>query len=157
MYWNPPKNNHIIYEALSAIADNRLIFIDSNKAQCISTSHGKHYDIEYDLTNMAIMSNDNMAYYVNEVSYPMVAILLEKGKINYDRKILEYLKDIHWKDINQRFKNDYMKSVNFVLSSLAQNNVDIEYIKREVNNIWKQLINLKLTILGNKKLPPNVY
>lgn len=158
MYWNPPKNEHIVYEALSAIADGRIISSDDKKsAKCTSPSKGKFYTITYEPETKSIMSNDNMAYYVNEVSYPMVALLLLREDIKYDETILEDLKSIYWKDINQRFKNNYMKSVEYVLSNLKTKGKDTEKIVKEVKNIFAQVLDFKLNILGEKQIPPNAY
>lgn len=157
MNWLKPKDEHIIHEALSAIADERLELIDENNAKCTSTSKGKFYTIKYDPATESIMSDDNMAYYRDEVSYPMVALLLSRGNINYDHEILQYLKGIKWKDINRKNKNDYMKSVNEVLSNLDEKDVNTEVIKTEVNKIFQLILNLDLKKLGEKILPPQAY
>ena len=89
MVW---KKAHIskIYEALTAIADGRIELISTNKARCFSSSKGKFYEVEFDPQTNGIMSNDNTAYYTDSVSYPMIALLMLKGKITYDQ-IYEYL------------------------------------------------------------------
>ncbi len=155
--WLKPKDEHIIYEALSAIADNRFELIDECNAKCTSTSKGKFYSIQYDKSLNAIMSNDNMAYYRGEVSYPMVAMLLVIGAFEYDKTILEALKEIPWKDINQRNKNDYMRSVEEVLRDLETKGIDVEKIKTETQRIFVWVMGLKLKYLGDKVVPPNAY
>lgn len=157
MKWNPPKDEHIVYEALSAIADNRFTLVSESEAQCYSTSRNKFYSVHYDSENSAIMSNDNMAFYVDEVSYPMVAMLLVKGKLEYNPEILKYFKDIKWKDINQRNKNNYMKSVNEVLEDLTSRGVNTQQIKNQVNDIFEDLLRLELNRLGKKQTPPKAY
>jgi hypothetical protein len=155
MNWLPPKDEHIIYEALSAIADKRFEMIGDSKARCTSTSKGKFYEIE--LIGNAIMSNDNMAYYRGEISYPMVAMFLEKDMYPFDREILNHLIGIRWKDINQKNKNDYMKSVGEVLAKLSNQGVDTEHIKSEVSKIFVELIDTTFTYLGERKTPSNAY
>jgi hypothetical protein len=157
MNWLPPTDEHIIYEALSAIADGRFEMIDENNAKCTSTSKGKFYSVKYDAASNSIMSNDNMAYYRDELSYPMVAILLSKGEVKYNESILGNLTDIKWKDINQRNKNDYMKSVSEVLANLKRNGVNIDLIENEVAKIFEFLNTKVLSKLGNKISPPNAY
>ncbi len=157
MNWLQPKNGHIIYEALSAIADNRLEMTSENTAKCTSTSRGKFYTIEYDPKSKSIMSNDNMAYYRDEVSYPMVAILLARGDIAFNFEILQHFKGIKWKDINQKNKNDFMKSVKEVLETLEENGIDIETIKLEVMQIFESVVKINLKKLGEKVMPPNAY
>lgn len=155
MNWLNPKDEHIIYEALSAIADKRFEMISDTKARCTSTSKGKNYEIE--MIGNSIMSNDNMAYYRGEVSYPMVVMFLEKGMYPYDKEILKHFVGIKWKDINQKNKNDYMKSVGQVLDSIQKSGGDIEHIKGEVNRMYKELCDTTFQILGEKKLPPKAY
>lgn len=157
MNWNTPRDEHIIYEALSAIADNRVKLVDDNTAHIYSSSRNKYYIVMYNQDTKEIMSNDNMAFYVKEVSYPMVVMILIKKEVEYDKSILIHLKNIHWKDINKKNKNNYMKSVNEVLEILKEKGVDIEIIKNEVNNIFKNILSLKLKHLGKKLSPPNAY
>jgi hypothetical protein len=157
MKWIKPKDEHIIYEALSAIADNRFEIVSNTNAKCTSTSKGKFYEIEYNQEAKEIMSNDNMAYYRGEISYPMVAMFLLKKEIPYDENILIHFANIPWKDINQKNKNDYMKSVAEFLKRLETNGIDVTYIKDEVGRIFAYISNLELSYLGNKTRPPNAY
>lgn len=157
MKWLPPKDEHIVYEALSAIADGRFELIDENNAKCTSTSQGKFYSVKYDPASQSIMSNDNMAYFRDEVSYPMVALLLQRGDIKFNQEILNNLAGIKWKAINQKNKNDYMKSVEQVLADLQAKGVDTELIRSEVNKIFQSLNSFELNKLGAKVFPPKAY
>lgn len=155
--WLEPKDEHIVYEALSAIADGRFELTGESSAKCTSTSRGKFYTVNYDPDTNQIMSDDNMAYYRGEVSYPMVAMLLAIDAFEYDHTILDALKGIAWKDINQRNKNDYMKSVGEVLRDLEEKGVKIEIIENEVKRIFTWITGLELKYLGNKVVPPKAY
>lgn len=157
MKWLKPRDEHIVYEALSAIADGRFELTDETTGKCTSTSKGKFYTITYDGDSKEIMSNDNMAYFRGEVSYPMVAMLLVKGECSYDKSILEHLKNIAWKAINQKNKNDYMKSVDQVLKDLEEQKVDVNLIKNEVKKIFEFILAIELSYLGNKTFPPKAY
>lgn len=157
MNWLPPADNHIIYEALTVIADRRAEFVSENLLHCTSSSKGKFYTVSYEPSTGAIMSNDNTAYYVGRVSYPMVVMLILKGKLTYSEKILEMLEGIVWKDFNQMFKNDYLKAVDYVLAEKAKQGVDVEYIKREVEKIFQALLKIEIPILGPKQRPPQGY
>ena len=79
------------------------------------------------------------------------------GEIEYGDWILNDLKGIYWKQINQKFKNDFMKAVDFVLVDLDKQGKDIELIKKEIERIYKQVRNLKLEMLGEKTFPPQAY
>ncbi|MEI6462536.1 MAG: hypothetical protein WCO33_02600 [bacterium] len=157
MYWSKPKDKHIIYEALSAISDNRFNPSSESLAVCFSSSKDKFYTIEYDKNTNSIMSNDNMAFYVGEVSYPMVALLLSNGTIEYDKEILKPLSGIKWKEINQKNRNDYMKSVAEVLANLKSKGHDILIVEKEVDRIYSEVLKLNLKMLGQKVFPPKVF
>jgi len=158
MYWELPKDEHCVYEALSAIADERIALNEKRDgAKCVSTSKGKFYTITYNPETKSIMCNDNMAYYNSRISYPMIAFLMLNGEIEYEDWILNDLKGIYWKKINQKFKNDFMKAVDFVLNDLEKQGKDIKAMKEEIDRIYKQVRNLKLEMLGEKTFPPQAY
>jgi len=96
-----------VYEALGCIADKR-IEIEGNKAKVFSSSKQKFYSIEFDGKN-SIMCNDNGSYWQGYLGYPSIAFLMLKGKVDYNSKFVEALKDISWKDLNVKFKNNYEK------------------------------------------------
>ncbi|MFA6602758.1 MAG: hypothetical protein WCT01_03050 [Candidatus Shapirobacteria bacterium] len=156
MIWKKPHISKI-YEALTAIADSRIELDGPNKAKCFSSSKGKFYETEYDSATNQIMSNDNTAYYTDSVSYPMIALLMLNGKIEYDQSLLETLKGIYWKDINQKFKNNYDQAIEFVLTDLSNKGVDISSLKLKIDNIFSNVCNLELSFLGPKRLPPSGY
>lgn len=154
-YWKIPTDEHIVYEALSAIADGR-VELGTNTAKCFSTSRNKFYTIDFNTHNLEFMSDDNMAYYKTEVSYPMVAVLLLTEKIQFNKNILPYFKNIPWKDINQKNKNDYMKSVREFLQTIPTETVR-EEIRKECLQMFNEANKLSLKLLGNKKLPSKAY
>jgi len=154
MKWKvPPKIK--IYEALGCIADNR-IEIDGNDAKIFSSSYGKFYSVKYDGNN-AIMVNDNGSYWTGHLGYPALAFLMLKGKIRYDQKSAEALKDIKWKDINVQFKNDYEKTQNHVLEIVKQRGYHIEEFQETIDNIFEQIKNLDMDLFGPRVKPPQGY
>ena len=151
MIWKKPHISKI-YEALTAIADDR-IEINGNKAKCYSSAGDKFYDIQYDSINGGIMSNDNSAYYTYSLSYPMIAYLMLINKIPYEKKLLDILKDICWNDINKSFKNDYDKSIKLVLGELKSEGEDIDFIKNEIQKIYNFVCKLEIKTLGKLQKP----
>ncbi len=151
MIW---KNPHIsrIYEALTAIADNR-IEINGNRAKCYEFGNDRVYDIQYDPVNGSVMSNDNAAFYTYSLSYPIIAYLMSIGKIPYQKKLLEIFKNVCWKDINQHFKNNYDKSIRFVLEGFKKEGQDIDFIKMEIKGIYDFTCNLQIKTLGKLQRP----
>lgn len=161
MNWQPPHISKI-YEALTAIADNRMeLSEDKRTAKCFSSSKGKFYEIEYDKETRSIMSNDNTAFFKGEISYPMIAMLMLLGELPYTVELANYFINIPWKDLLQKHKkkgkNDYDAGVAEVLATLSEKEIDITPIKTEVEKIHKIALDLKLERLGKMRFPPKGY
>ena len=157
MFWSTPPISKT-YEALGAIGDNRIEIIDGkNEAKIYSSSRNKFYTVTWndDLTQM--MCNDNSAYFKGELSYPMIAILMLKDKVEYDSQLPEMLKGIKWKEINIKVKNKFDKLVEFVLEELTQKGTDVEFLKTEITKIEEQVGKMKVEYLGKKVFPPKGY
>ncbi len=155
MIWKKPHISKV-YEALTAIADNR-IEINGNNAKCYSSSGEKVYDIKYDPKIGSIMSNDNAAFFTKTLSYPMIAYLMLIGRIPYEKSLLQIFKEIYWKNINQKFKNDYDKSIKYVLGEMKRNGEDVEFVRREVKKIYDFTCALQVKTFGALQRPPKGY
>jgi hypothetical protein len=154
--WLPPHISKI-YEALSAIADKRIEFVGENEAHCTSTSRGKYYTITYDPKSNSIMSNDNTSYYTPNLSYPMIAFLMMKDVVKYDQSLLAPLQDIPWKDINQKFHDDYNLGLDYYFYNHFPKNLSAEDFKQKIESIYTFTCSLKLNHLGKKTKPPSGY
>lgn len=150
----PPKIK--VHEALGCIADKR-IEIEGDEAKVYSSSRGKFYTVRYDSDKNAIMANDNASYWVGYLGYPSIAFLMLKGVIKFDPRFAEALKDIKWKDINTKFKNDFVKTEEYILEITKKRGVLDEEINKEVDRIYAQIKSLKIKKLGEKILPPQGY
>lgn len=133
-----------IYEALGAVADDRLELIDDTKAKCYSSTGNKYYDIEYNKNEKAIMANDNASYWNGYLGYPAIAYLLKIGELEYRPELAGLLKGVAWKDINQKFKNDFGKA-------------DVSELRAYAKQLTEDLKALHLTKLDKRKLPPKGY
>ncbi|MCQ3944874.1 MAG: hypothetical protein DPW11_03810, partial [bacterium] len=150
--YSPPHLSKV-YEALTAIADNRFELVSDTELKIYSSSRGKYYTVTYDPKTNQIMSNDNTAYYTHSVSYPMLALLMLRGDLKYDPTLLSPLSNIIWKDIMTKHKNDYDAGIVEVLSSLAKKGVDIASLQSKIAAIYADACKLTLSPLG-KRLPP---
>lgn len=158
-YWKKPKDEHIVYEAFTAIADGRVEKSGEGKYKCFSSSGNKFYSLTLvnDSEFCSFMSNDNMAYYRKEFSYPMLAVLILEKIISVDTQVLNHFKNVFWKEINTKNKNDYMKSVNEVLVGLESKGIDVEKIKNEVSEIYNKICDMKFLILGDFKVSEKIF
>jgi hypothetical protein len=142
----PPKSK--IYEALSAIADNRVNITSETGALVTSSSLDKIYTVGWSEDFTQITSNDNASYWQGYIGYPILTVLMVKGKVNFDRRITEHLAGIPWKKINKQFKNNYDEAIESVLDSLEEKGVDTKTLRKEIERIMTQLEQLSL-----KKMP----
>ena len=144
----PPKEK--IPEALSAIADDRIELKD-NKADVYSSNRSKSYLVEWN--NNEYSSNDNATFWQGYPGYPIIAILFVQNKLEYDKKLLDYFKNIDWKKTNTKFKNDYKKSLDFIIQELDEDTKN--YIYNEIDKIYSKLETMDIVIKRSRLYPPS--
>jgi len=153
MLWKHPPQIKI-YEALGAVADGR-VEISGNSGKVYSSSRNKYYDVNYDPDKQAIMTNDNGSFWKGYLGYPAIAFLMKKGVLSYSPRIGELLANIAWKDINQKYKNDFDKTLEFILSTKTDE--EKKMLADFVFKVDVEIKELKLGILGSKVKPPEGY
>lgn len=134
----PPKAK--IYEAFSAIADKR-IQIKDKEALVKSSDWTKEYKIKWQ--DNKISSTDNATFWQGYPGYPVIALWLELGIINFNKEIVFNFKNINWHELNNKYKRDYDKAVNEVINTLTNK----ETILKEVDNIYDQIAKLDFQIV----------
>lgn len=153
MKWKHPSITKI-YEALGAVADDRVL-VSGNSAKVYSSSRNKFYNVNYDAVSGQILSNDNSSYWKGELGYPSIAFLMKTRILAYDADIANILKGVPWKDINQKFKNNFEKALEFILSTKTQKERnDLRILCEKVDVEIKKL---NLGLLGEKVTPPDGY
>ncbi len=103
-----------------SIGDGRFEVKDTT-ARVYSSSGNKYYEVVYNPDKNSITANDNGSYWVGYLGYPSIVLLLVLGVVTYDSKLAEYLKDFAWKDINQKFNNDFAKTQKYIDERLLSN------------------------------------
>ena len=88
-------------------------------------------------------------------AYPAIAFLMKSGIVSYDQSLATLLKDIAWKDLNQKFKNNFEKTLEYVLSSKSKE--DRASLEAYVQKVQAELAALDLSLLGKKMKPPDGY
>ncbi len=155
MFWKlPPRIK--IYEALGAIADGRVEVME-NTAKVYSSSKKKVYIVEFDPSNNAITANDNGSYYQGYLGYPAIAFLLVKQIISYNKTVLPWLRDIPWKDINTKFKNDFEKTEQYVRELVVGRKGDLKVLDEDIHDIETAIFELSLEKLPSNRKPPEGY
>ncbi|HOP65817.1 MAG TPA: hypothetical protein PLX66_02225 [Bacilli bacterium] len=145
----PPREK--IHEALTAIADERIILNkENNSAEVFSSDRSKKYLVEWN--NEEYYSNDNATYWQGYPGYPVIAVLLMQGKIDYDKDMLIYFKNINWKALNNKFKRDYAKSVESIYASLDK--IVVIDLETKIDKIYQDLAKLNIIIKKSRLYPP---
>jgi hypothetical protein len=151
--WNsPPKAK--IYEALTAVADARVTLAGAEKAEVVSSDGTKAYHVEWSPSENKITSNDNASYWQGYMGYPIIAVLMVLGKLDYKTEIANLFTGVPWKQINRQFRSDYTKAIESVLAGLEAEGTRRQVVIDEVDRIMAQIENLKLEKLPRRKRPP---
>lgn len=153
MKWkNPPITK--IYEALGAVSDGRVEG-DLLEGKIFSSTRNKFYTVTFEPETNSIMCNDNASYWHGYLGYPAIAFLMKNGILSFEKEYGDILLGIPWKDINQKFKNNFEKALEFILSSKTEE--ERNRLRDFVNKVSKEIEGLKLNFLGEKTIPPEGY
>ncbi|WEV64685.1 hypothetical protein [Bifidobacterium sp. ESL0732] len=138
-----------IYETLSAVADGRVeLCAAESKAIVTSSARTKRYTVM--ISERLYTSNDNATYWQHYAGYPIIAVLIEQGRISLppdSRPLLEHFKNINWKRLNTDNKNHYDQAVSQFLFSTGH----ADEIEKLVRNIYEQANGLPFAVKGNRK------
>jgi hypothetical protein len=145
-YWKLPPPEKI-YEAFSVIADGRYTMEAAGEITVTSSGGDKKYRVTWKEDEtvagpvIMITSNDNASFWQGYTGYPIIAVLMIIKKITFDSGLLLHFKGVSWNEINKRYRNDYAKAADEVLSKVEKDAV--QKIKPEVESIYRQLEVLK--------------
>ena len=148
----PPKAK--VYEAMGAVADERVTITGHTTAEVQSSSCDKTYDVKQSDDISEITSNDNASYWQGYIGYPIIAVLMQIGKLSFNRQLAKLLTGVPWKSINEQFKRDYDKAINHILDGIETNGGDRTEIIQEVDKIYKQFGKFGLQRPKRRSRPP---
>jgi hypothetical protein len=140
-----------IYEAYSAIADNRIV-IGNDSAQVTSSNHAKEYTVAW--KDGIYTSNDNASYWGGYAGYPIIAVLMLQDKLKLDHSVAEHFKGINWTVLNSKYKANYTKAVVEIMDGLKSDGIDCDAIITDVNEVYKQIESLDITCRRSSLKPP---
>ena len=129
-----------IYEAYSCIADERVL-VEENEAIVTSSDGKKQYKVTW--KDNTYVSNDNASFWQGYPGYPVIAVLMLQHKLPFHKETAILFKNINWHALNEKYKRNYDKAVEEVLSQL---NTDTKAIKKETKEIYETLKTLPLEI-----------
>ena len=140
-----------IYEAYSALSDNRVI-MEENSAKVFSSDKSKEYTVTWN--ENIYSSNDNASYWQGYAGYPMIAVLMLQKKLSFDNSVTELFKNINWKELNAKYKGKYSKAVDEIMEKLKNSGIDTDKIYKETENIFEELKNLNIQCKRSSLRPP---
>lgn len=108
-----------VFEAWTAIEDKRVTLHD-DYAEVASSDGSKGYTVRFDGSRFS--SDDNATFWRGYAGYPVIAVLMLQGRLPFDSPQAALWKDVNWKEINTRFKNNYARAVEEVA---RERNIDL--------------------------------
>ncbi|HEY3425362.1 MAG TPA: hypothetical protein VGL27_11240 [Negativicutes bacterium] len=140
-----------VYEAYSAIADDRIV-IGKESAAVLSSDYSKKYLVTWQ--DGVYTSNDSASYWQGYSGYPMIAVLMLQGKLPLEWAIAGHFKGINWKKLNAEHKANYVEAVAVILDDLRQNGVDCDVVNAEVEKVYEKLKTLDIKCKRSSVRPP---
>jgi hypothetical protein len=141
--WNMPPIAKV-YEGLSAVADGRVKLTSETTAEVLSSERDKTYTVKWSQDGPGITSNDNATRWQGYVGYPIIAVLLQAGRLPYDMVVAGELAGVPWHTLNEQFKRDYDAAIEHVLAQVEQRGGNAAGIRREAERIYAALEQLQL-------------
>ena len=132
-----------VYEAYSAIADNRVMMHDAY-ALVKSSDGRKTYEVSWNGDVFA--SSDNATYWQGYPGYPVIAVLMLKGKLPFRKESAEKMKNIPWKKWNDQYRRDYAAAAQHVFQELEEKGIDTEEIRVDAEAVMETLSAMNLTV-----------
>lgn len=144
MKFKQPKIEKI-YEAISAILDDRINYVDENSAHVYSSDRSKFYTLAWNDGLDVFYSDDNASKWQNTTGYPILAILIDKGALKLQTDHYPFLKGVEWNVLNKKFKRDYSAVVAHVLNESSMDTETSEKLTLDVESAFKELGNLDIS------------
>lgn len=140
-----------VYEAFSAVAAGRVEMLEPGRARVGSSDGAKTYDVRWSPDGSAIVSDDNGSRWQGYAGYPILAVLLEQGRLHADRALMAPLAGVDWHALNERFKRRYDEAVAHALARAHEAGADPAAITAAAESVAAQLADLKLVRYGGRR------
>lgn len=133
-----------VHEAWSALADGRVSVCPDERRAAVASSDGrKEYTVTWDADGRVYSSNDNATYWQGYAGYPVLAVLMEQGRLPLDRAAAEAFAGVNWTALNEHFKRDYAAAVAHVV---AERGLDAAQLDVSAHAVMDALASLDLAV-----------
>lgn len=139
----PPREK--IPEAYTAIIDNRIKLFN-NYAEVLSSDNTKSYLVKWN--NNTYYSNDKSTYWQGYPGYPVIAILMLQNKLNCNKNILKYFRNINWNALNKNNKRNYKNSLENIIGNIPEKDI----INQEIDKVYDELKQLDVELTRKKNI-----
>jgi len=162
MKWIVPSTSKV-YEALSCVADGRVVVDDSGStngiinAKVTSSSGGKVYDVSYSPDTNEIMANDNGSYWKGYLGYPSIALLMLRGVLPLNDDYSKALAGVKWKELSTKFRGNFDGSLVEVRNTLVEKGVVLEEFDAYLQEVVDKIKELGIEVFGARVSPPVGY
>ena len=104
MGWKLPPELKVM-EALSAVADNRVHVVSSEKAEITDNTKTKKFSVVWKSEDNTIDSDDSGSAYGGYISWPPLAFLMVLGVLPYDMYLGRKLASVPWSRLKDKYKD----------------------------------------------------
>lgn len=132
-----------IYEAYSALADNRVT-LKENYALVLSSDGSKSYTVEWLADTYS--STDNASYWQGYAGYPIIGVLIKQQKLHVNRNLVSHFADVNWNSLNKKYKRDYKAALLEVFKVKQLSEIEITEIQDETKAVFEQLKSLDIKV-----------
>ena len=129
-----------VFEAWTAIVDGRIAMHDGS-ADVSSSDGTKGYTVRFDGDRYS--SDDNATYWRGYAGYPVLAVLMLQGRLPFDEAEASLWRDVNWKEINTRYRNNYAKAVE---ETAEERGIDLKAAYAAAERVMEALRALPLQI-----------
>ena len=136
-----------VYEAYSAVADERIIIKD-NEAYVTSSDYSKTYTIRFH--DSTYSSNDSATIWQHYPGYPILAVWMKQGILPYAGELLPWFKGINWKALNKKYHNRYDDAIESFLKDIEQQGKNISQLQDILHKTLQVACSLDMNIKGNR-------
>ena len=149
----PPRIK--VLEALGAIGDGRVCLAGPSIGYVGSSDGSRVYTVYVDTSRGEAYSDDNGTKYRRYIGYPIIAVLMLSGFLEYETKYAEALTGIPWRELNEKYKR-YAIVERIVLERAEERGVKRKDIEEYVERTMKKLGSAKLRLLESPPLDASI-
>ena len=139
-------------EAWSALADGRVALDGEERRATVRSSNGaKAYTVTWSEDGAAYSSNDNATYLQGYAGYPVIAVLMEQGRLPLDHAAAEGFAHVDWSELNARHKRDYAAAMREVVHLRG---LDAAQVESAAHEVLDALVALNVAVKRGSARPP---